>query len=419
MNSFHRTNLNHIRDIFERKTGVRPAAGRPRPVFTAALLVAVLACGFTATAFAVSLFSSLAGDDLSLNAVYEGNGVVTVQVENRSDKELRFQPQLKLMQWETGLEVEPRSDAVVFSGTVIPARSSGVMTIQLAEAYDMEQLEAPLGSDWYYLVLTNHNFMFGQDWMCSVDFCGADDGETASPEPLPPAEIDGAVLQSIEEQLRFYFETVSFDAKERRAMASEYVRAYTELLDGFEGNLISPVSPVLPGNRISPDLPRFTVSDPPAGVIFDEALPPEEQALLAGQNYRSVDANFKLLAAEGEYALTLSVLLPLERYQDASGELPLFYILTYDKADLTGGADYAFLYGQLVPFSDLAPCQVYEDEQYVCYEVSGLIYSDLEEYVQSFAGQNPDIRLDGQVWTRVQRVYDYYKENLSGLLCRR
>ena len=24
--------------------------------------------------------------------------------------------------------------------------------------------------DWYYFVLTNNNFAFGQDWMCSFDF---------------------------------------------------------------------------------------------------------------------------------------------------------------------------------------------------------------------------------------------------------
>ena len=88
MDSFNRTNLQNIKNIFEEKTGVDLDAGqRHRPPIKAAMLVAaVLVCSLTMTAFAVSLFSSLSGDDLSLSATYEGNGIVTIQVENKSDK---------------------------------------------------------------------------------------------------------------------------------------------------------------------------------------------------------------------------------------------------------------------------------------------------------------------------------------------
>ena len=114
------------------------------------LVAAVLVCSLTMTAFAVSLFSSLSGDDLSLSATYEGNGIVTIQVANKSDKDLSFQRQLKLMRWSTGKEVEPVSDTIVFDGTEFEAHTNGVMTVDLSKAYDMDFLEQPLADDICY-----------------------------------------------------------------------------------------------------------------------------------------------------------------------------------------------------------------------------------------------------------------------------
>ena len=83
------------------------------------------------TAFAFNLFSSLAGDELSLCADYQGNGLVSITVENKSEKVLKFQPQLKLMRWSTGEEIQPDSDDIVFTATEIQPHTSGVMTIDL------------------------------------------------------------------------------------------------------------------------------------------------------------------------------------------------------------------------------------------------------------------------------------------------
>lgn len=68
MDSFNQTNLQHIKNIFEEKTGIELNT-RPRhrrPVKAAISVAAVLVCTLTMTAFAVSLFSSLSGDDLGL-----------------------------------------------------------------------------------------------------------------------------------------------------------------------------------------------------------------------------------------------------------------------------------------------------------------------------------------------------------------
>lgn len=413
MSTFKQENLDHIKDIFQHKTGVELSARRPvrHTVRTAVVLAAVIAC-FTLTALAASLFSSLDGDDLGFAATYEGNGIVTIQVENRSSKELHFQPVLKLMRWTTGEEVEPLSDNVRFDGTEIAPRSSGTITIDLSQAYDIQTLEEPLTDDWYYFVLTNNNFAFGQDWMCSVDFAETIWTPIEYPEP---ASVDDTAIQSIEESLRFYFEADTEDIETRRTLGAQYVETYTELLEGMDANIVPSVSPVLPGNRINSAIPYLMVDRAEPGVIFDESIPAEEQYLLIGTNYFSMDSKFKFLATEGEYALVLSASLPDGKYGGEGKQIPLVYILTYEKSSIQSDDDFAFIYGQLLTFEELEQYQVYEDDQYVCYEVSGLIYSNLQEYTESYVAQDSNIYFDEQVWERVQNIYTYYKENLPEL----
>ena len=317
------------------------------------------------------------------------------------------------MQWTTGKEIEPLSGNAVFHNTKIPAQSSSVMTIDLSGAYDIEQLEKPLENDWYYFVLTNNHFVFGQDWMCSVTFTDAAE-KPASPSELPAVEWD--VPLDIAQNLQFYFESDSFDTQNRRAMDAEYVTAYTTLFNGVNGQIVPSISPLLPGNKISTASPRLQADEAPAGVIFDDNVPSDQQHLLIGQNWSARDVNFKLLATQQEHALVLSASLPLQKYEDASRALPLFYVFTYEKSAISSDADYAFIYGQLVRFADLEQYQVYEDAQHVCYEISALIYPDLDTYVQNFVTQNPDLRFNEQVLSRIQNIYAYYKENLCSLL---
>lgn len=415
MEQFNRNHIKNIKCIFEEKTGTSLPRQKVirHPIRVAAILTALIACCFTLSALAVGLFSSLAGDELSLSACYEGEGVFSVLVENKSSQELNFQPVLRLMQWTTGKEIEPLSGSAVFHNTKIPAQSSSVMTIDLSGAYDIEQLEKPLEDDWYYFVLTNNHFVFGQDWMCNITF--ADTAEKSAPPAELPA-VERNVSSDIAQSLRFYFESASFDTEDRRAIDAEYVTAYTALFEGLDGEIVPSSSPLLPGNKISTASPRLQVGDTPSGVMFDDSVPSDQQHLLIGQNWSARDANFKLLATQQEHALVLSALLPLQKYEDASRALPLFYIFTYEKSAISSDADYAFIYGQLVRFTDLKQYQVYEDEQYVCYEISALIYSDLSEYVQTFVTQNSDLRFDEQVLARIETIHAYYKENLCSLI---
>ena len=72
MNSFRKSNLQNIKNIFEEKTGVELESA---PVWRYSIkkyvvIAAVLVCSFTMTAFAASLFSSLSGYYLSLSSNY-------------------------------------------------------------------------------------------------------------------------------------------------------------------------------------------------------------------------------------------------------------------------------------------------------------------------------------------------------------
>ena len=197
---------------------------KKKPVWVKWGVVAAVFCFFSMTVFANSLFSSLSGDELSLSATYEGNGVISVQVENRSDKELNFQSKLKLMRWSTSEEVKPLSGKVSFSNTEIPANSSGTMVIDLSDAYDISLLETPISDDdWYYLVLTNNNFLFGQDWMCTVEFAESVPTEKVDVAPITPVDADPELISEIMEEFRPYFERYTLDINERNRLAGEYL----------------------------------------------------------------------------------------------------------------------------------------------------------------------------------------------------
>ncbi len=173
MNHFRKHNLHGIKDSFTQATGVElPKEERKFTNVKTLVVVAVLAfiMPFSAGA-AVNLFSGLEGDSLSFSPQYLGKGKFAIEIENKSDKELQFQETLKLMKWSGSVEIEGDKDKVVFEGTTFPPHSKGVMTIDLSTAYDVENLEKKLPQgDWYYLILTNNNFLFGQDWQCSVVF---------------------------------------------------------------------------------------------------------------------------------------------------------------------------------------------------------------------------------------------------------
>ena len=405
MNTYRQENLRNIQDIFEARTGTTlPRHTAPHTGVRTALLAALLLLCLSATAYAYREFSALAGDDLSLTASYAGGGVVNISVENRSGKTLRFQRQLKLLRWSTGEET-PQSGEIMMTGTEYAPHSRGVLTIDLSGAYNVALLEEPI-EDWYYFVLTNGSFLFGQDWTCSVNFSqpvstaaqppaasGSEEG------PAAPAEIAQAGAGGPEEALAWYFEEDEAGPALRGKRNGEYARQVRELLAGSEGKIVSSVSPAL------------VPADPAEDAVFDPGFTAEPQRVLTGVHVQPVDWDFRLLAAEGESAQILSVMLPLRDDPDVFRELPILYYFFYEKAAVAEDAR-VFLYGHLLTFRELEDCRVWEDENYVCYEVHSLIYADLEAHTQRWLSANPDVLYDEALRLRAQNVYDYFSENI-------
>lgn len=172
MKKFSHDNLKNIQAIFEQKTGVNVSK---RKVYVNQKYVlafsAMLICFVTLSAFAYAKFSSLNGDQVAFYPNYKGNGIVEITIDNYSDVDLVLQEQVLLKRWSTGEEVVGDKEKIVFENKEIKADSRETIVIDLSEGYDMEELEKPLtDNDHYYLVLTNNNFAFGQDWMCSINF---------------------------------------------------------------------------------------------------------------------------------------------------------------------------------------------------------------------------------------------------------
>ena len=157
MESYGRKNQKNIRAIIERRLGVKLTADC-RQARTGARLAAVsccLLCIVMLSAFGYMKFSSLNGDDLALASVYRGNGRFEIIIRNLSDKELKLQDSVRVMQWSTGEEVEGDNEKIRTAHLTVPPRSQGVVTVDLSEGYDLEKMEKSLPEgDWYYFVLT-------------------------------------------------------------------------------------------------------------------------------------------------------------------------------------------------------------------------------------------------------------------------
>lgn len=400
MRSFSEKNYRNIQSLFTEKTGVPLRKRRVARAAPFVLAAAVLAALLTVTALAADLFSPLAGDDLALGAVYEGDGVVSVHVENRSDKELKFQKQLRLLHWDTSEEIAPKRGAAVrFANTAFAPHTEGVMTLDLSRAYDLAALDEPLAQGGYYLVLTNSNFVFGQDWICFIHAAAPEEtGETAEPPaaPLAPAETDAELTARVEETLRPFF-AMTGDVAQRRAHNTEYYAACSELL-----------APL--GTRVARPAPSdLVIGDAEEGVIFDPAAPADAQHLLTGENYTTLDAyGLPVGGAPGEEALVLSALVA-QRAGDTDGgaPIPVVYLFTYFREDVEN-ADHLFVHGQLVPLSEVEDRRVYEDERYVCYELSEYFYTDVQTHAETLCEQRGDVCWNDAARQRVQKIYDYY-----------
>lgn len=403
MNRIQKHNLYHIKRNFEKKTGtlltarIAPDGHQPvtrhRSLRPAVLVTIISALCLLLTAFTWPLFSPLDGDALTLSANYEGNGIVSIQVENRSHKKLEFQPQTKLVKWITNEEVPQLTNDITFDDLTITPHSTETITLDLSRAYDMSLLEQSRVTEWYYLVLTNYNFVFGQEWKCSIYF------GTQRPDDQPVDdvlyEIDPEILSQIEEELRFYFEDDYNDIFAGNPLHYAYLQKAQELLLR-SGKTIAGMA-----------VPQLFIEPIQDGVMIDETYPSEKQYQLQSLHATVRDVFGKLVGfREDQHVMRLGV------YTEDGWELPIMYFASFEKASVSTDG-YTFIYGQIVSFAELAEHLVYEDETYCCYDVTHLFYTDLRGYFDEVVASDPEYYENAEkYWQRIQNVYSYYKENL-------
>lgn len=204
--------MNGVEERYIEEAGHWSGIGRKRGgwvrVFrTLAACLALLLLPISALA-ATGAFSALSGDELAFeNVTYLGDGIVELEVRNDSDKTLCFEETVKLCKFYANEELaQIPGGTVAMEGNTVEPHSTSNMRIDLSKAYDMTIVEQPLENDWYYLILTNDSFLFGQDWHCSVDFARTDADEAQTDqgaEIAEPAQEKEPAVREVMDNSRF------------------------------------------------------------------------------------------------------------------------------------------------------------------------------------------------------------------------
>lgn len=402
--------LGEIEDtyILEAHTAPTQTSARPRKWIAAVLIAALVAVGLIACA--PILFSSISGDELSFYSSYLGNGIVEITVENQSCKNLKFQPVLKLERWATGEEI-PAQGKTFFSNTTIPAGSSGVMTIDLSSAYDMAELERPISGDWYYLVLTNNRFLFGQDWMCSVNFADAAQNDSpVYPVQPSPAEADPLLVQRVIPELRDLFDhSILADRKKREEIHAAYYERCMEISASSGKHLIHPAFPA----------PVFQIDALSAGTILDPNIPEATQYQLITQTESTLDSYaFPVGAAPDDCACILGVIVPqteADLFDVGGADIRLLYLMIYTSAEVQEPDACTIIRGQLVSMPELLTSMVYQDDQYAVFNVTEYFFSSLDTHVDAFRKERTDLYFNADVQTRIRNAYVYLQDAATAI----
>lgn len=405
MEKFNKQHQRNIQLMFEEKTGtdLNPAhrvrqRKNWKPVYAAVLMIAVIA---TLVSCAPIIFSPLRGDALALVGEYEGEGIVAVTVTNSSDKTLHLQEKVKLVSWHTGKVQSPTGQVHFDGNTEIPPHTSQTIRIDLTDAYDVDGLEQEVNPK-YYLLLTNQDYFFGQDWMCSFSFPGAYVTEPAETEENIHAacSVDPEILENMEPQLRYYFQDSYQDEAPALNQANFiYQDKVREWLLRQKGYLVHPVDPWLKLEN----------------AVFDEAIPEKWRECQIINEYSAIDGFGRVVGssfggAGSDYVLKLSALVPGRLdYYNTGIYMPLVYLVTYLKDDTQNSENHTFLYGRLLTMAEMDTYRVFENEKYVVYEVTELFYRDLDGYINDFLTIRDDAYVDETVRQRLHAIYDFYR----------
>ena len=380
-------NLNNIKEIFQRETGVQLPSSKKRHSIRMALVIAAAVLCLTISALGGGMFNSVDGDKLSMNAEYMGDGIIHLQIENRSDNTLEFQEIIELKRAYSGDKIIPTGQ-LRFENKKFRPHSSGTMVIDISDAYDVKELEKPLVMEWYRLYLTNNDFEYGHSWGVDIHFSEMIE---VVPSPKPEIKPDDVILGQTPDDFKDYFTSDTVDIMGRVHHTQNYMQAYERYFAAFDGEIVKSVIPE-PNLLIGRD---------------------EEKMQSSTLNYHTMDAHFKLVATRDENALVLGAVMPDMFSPNGGSSVPLFYVMTYPREEVKADS-YAFIRGRMYSFEELEQYKVFEDEQYVCYEVGEFFWTDLVNHA-SFCVDGTT-RFDDEAIADLQAFYDYYKENLPELI---
>lgn len=410
-------NLQNIKTLFEERTGVSLPGTRHARVYRIPVLAAAIMCLLAVSAVAVSGFSALEGDALSLTAEYRGDGIIAVTAENLSRRSVTLEENISLRYWNSAQSLPIPGEKAVFSETTVPGGETAEILIDLSGAYDIKSLEIlPPEEDSYCLSLTNDRFLFGNTWVVQVPM------DTPLPDasaPIDPLDyMDADILENVEPFLRFYFEEYpEFLSPDFFAMNQRYQIAYLTLFKHFEGTIVSPIENPLGTNE-------FLYYDCEES-FFDPYHSGFDQFKLVWDGYPAHYGLYKkvLSAFEHPACYEIQAIIPSINNEDptdmtsnSGSTIPLLWLFTYP-ADMALPENYAFINGQLITFAEMEGMKVYEDADYACYEISPLIYSDLDAYLARCCDWFGYDHYNEEMDYRVKNIHAFYTEHLPEMIC--
>ena len=347
------------------------------------VLAAILVTVLSLCAFTYAVFSSTAGDNLIITAKYAGKGVVLAEIQNQSDRDLKLEPKVRLLYYSDLSPVPQTGSDPMLTGLTVPANGTQTVRIDLRSSYDISVLEN-LTNDLICIKVTNQNFRIGQTWTCVLSF------RPQAGDYVPQYVTTGDTARAVNvlPSLKAYFKNFTPDLFARWADVPDYLQMVEQELSQVAGNIVVPVDPFFYW-----DLEKYPT-------LVQSSCFDGYNKLLGRTDMEKIK----------HISISVPRLLDGEKL-DGVQEIPIFYLWTFMKSEIRSPDDFAFLRGNLLTFREMEEYKVYEDAEYVIYEMHHLIYSDLRNYVEEMLIQNDSIYFNEEIWERIQDFYDVYSNS--------
>lgn len=215
------------------------------------------------TGFAYDYFSGIKGDQLVFNTEYKGDGIIYIEVENKSHKDLEFTEGV-LKTWHDNRELvylnkkgEQDLPIIKVDMPLIKGGEKKTIVIDMSGC-DYKKFEEPVGvHEGYIFSLTNNSFKFGQSWTTAIRFNNKIVKSNYVYQPKEPKdETDVKLVKEIKEkhtlsspleELIVTFNYDSSDPNPRVSLAADLGTEIRAITDGVV--TIPPYSEYL-GNHI-------------------------------------------------------------------------------------------------------------------------------------------------------------------------